>query len=175
MSVDTTVPDSGDLFDTVAYIGGKPERSKFNPVENDSFAVKPKGGFWTSPLRDDGRFGWLDWTEREMRLPEEFDVWECHPEDELTVATIDTYQDLIAYLDVYERNDHFRAHSSQAALDFEEMATVYDAIYLTENGQRETRLTSPNLYGWDCETVLWLDWRFDTVEHLGTVGDYYDT
>ena len=30
----------------------------------------------------------------------------------------------------------------------------YDAIFLTEKGQHETRFSEPSLYGWDCECVL---------------------
>jgi hypothetical protein len=42
--------------------------------------------------------------------------------------------------------------------NYERAATLYDIIYLTEKGQRETRFPSANcnfnLYGWDVETVL---------------------
>ena len=39
--------------------------------------------------------------------------------------------------------------------DFEKMVKMgYDAIYLTDKGQMETRFTMPDLYGWDCECVL---------------------
>jgi hypothetical protein len=31
---------------------------------------------------------------------------------------------------------------------------IYDAIWLTENGQRETRYGEPSLYGCGCESVL---------------------
>lgn len=40
-------------------------------------------------------------------------------------------------------------------IDFEKMAEDYDAFWLTENGQAETRFSRPfSLYGWDVETVL---------------------
>ena len=50
-------------------------------------------------------------------------------------------------------------------IDYEEMAKEYDAIWLTVNGQWDTRLpemdgnydidgSSINLYGWDCESLL---------------------
>jgi len=45
--------------------------------------------------------------------------------------------------------------------DYEECATRYDAIHLTDRGQWATRMTHPkNLYGWDCESVLILNKTF---------------
>jgi len=39
--------------------------------------------------------------------------------------------------------------------NFELLATMCDAIWLTEKGQNETHLSYPiSLYGWDCESVL---------------------
>jgi hypothetical protein len=50
-------------------------------------------------------------------------------------------------------------------LDFERMrADGYDGVHLTEQGQWRTRLTELNLYGWDCESTIWLRWAFTSVE-----------
>lgn len=51
--------------------------------------------------------------------------------------------------------------------DFELLAKHFDVIHLTENGQYETRLNHPDLYGWDCESSLWLNWAVEKVEDLG--------
>lgn len=40
-------------------------------------------------------------------------------------------------------------------IDFEKCAEKgIDAIHLTEDGVYNTRFSTPDLYGWDCETVL---------------------
>lgn len=39
--------------------------------------------------------------------------------------------------------------------DFEAMQEVgIHAIHITLQGERETRFSTPSLYGWDCESVL---------------------
>ena len=49
-------------------------------------------------------------------------------------------------------------YKSILCIDFKEASKTWDAIFLTEKGQRETRFTHPkNLYGWDCESVLILN------------------
>jgi hypothetical protein len=55
-------------------------------------------------------------------------------------------------------------------LDFEELARDYDALHLTVRGQWKTRMTRPNLYGWDVESTLWFRWKFNRVEFLGRLG-----
>jgi len=42
-------------------------------------------------------------------------------------------------------------------LDFEQLSKTYDAVWLTYNGERKTRYSNPDLYGWDCESVLILN------------------
>ena len=43
-------------------------------------------------------------------------------------------------------------------LDFEKISEEYDAIWLTVNGEHETRWSQPqNMYGWDCETVYFMN------------------
>ncbi len=48
----------------------------------------------------------------------------------------------------------------QPVLDFEKLARDFDGIWLTAEGQWDTRMTSPNLYGWDVECVLFFRWVF---------------
>lgn len=44
---------------------------------------------------------------------------------------------------------------SKAYPDFEAIHEAgVDAVYLTQQGERETRFNDPSLYGWDCECVL---------------------
>ena len=51
--------------------------------------------------------------------------------------------------------------------DFEKVALEFDAIHLTTRGMMETRFTpfeTPDLYGWDCESVLVLNRDVIVVE-----------
>lgn len=52
----------------------------------------------------------------------------------------------------------------------EAIAKKYDAVHLTSEGQWRTRHSTPNLYGWDCESTLWLRWKFEKVEYIGEMG-----
>lgn len=153
----------------------RPREEQMDPIENrDDLVSKPYGGLWTSPI--DSEFGWLDWCEMEdfFRSDEDEYLYEFivdNDDDDVLVYTIDCEYDLNALLDLFERDDiQKRSFQLFAPLDFEALATVYDGIYLTENGQRETRLTEPSLNGWDCECVLWLDWCFSDVEYIKEVN-----
>lgn len=49
-------------------------------------------------------------------------------------------------------------------LNFEMIAVDWDIIWLTKQGMRETHLTMPfNLYGWDCESSVWLRDKFEVI------------
>ena len=36
------------------------------------------------------------------------------------------------------------------------MSRIYDGVHLTAKGQCDTRMSNPNLHGWDVECTLWL-------------------
>lgn len=123
---------------------------KVLPVKNDNW-VKPKkeGGVWTSPV--DSNWGWKDWNEDEQFA-------ECDQRNSFTVClkkdakifVIDSLNDL--------KNAPLTYGYSIKVLDFERIAKKYDAIWLTEKGQKATHFSYPlNLCGWDCETVLILN------------------
>ena len=114
--------------------------SKFTPIENIPFFVKPKGGLWASPVN--AAWGWREW---------------CKIEEFGDISNNFTF--------VFDGNVFVIDSISSAAsmpwidhdksIDFEKMLELgYDAIYLTEKGQKETRFSTPSLYGWDCECVL---------------------
>lgn len=147
-----------------------PSLESFEPVENKDDGVhKPRGGLWTSTLRDDTS-GWLDWCKAESFYSGDEIVWLLYPEDELDIYEIDSQADLLTLLDHFERPGGDPAIDAQrgtfAPIDFETMAEEYDAIHLTEEGQWDTRMTRPGLYGWDSECYLWFRWCFeDIAEH----------
>jgi len=69
----------------------------------------------------------------------------------------------------YEQPEKFpynRTLFPYASLDWEEIAKHYDAIMLTEKGEKETRYTNPSLYGWDCESTLWFRNVFKKIKKI---------
>jgi hypothetical protein len=128
--------------------GSKFEIEKFKIPKNNSYFVKPYGGLWASPVNSE--FGWIDWCKaenfREDKLNEyfEFEITNWN-----NIIIIDNEKDMLNKL-IWINTD---------SINFE---ILYNnnihGIYLTENGQYETRLTYPyNLYGWDCECMLILN------------------
>lgn len=123
------------------------DKSLVKPITNDNW-VKPIGGLWTSPK--DSNWGWKNWCESE-------DFADCKQEnscelilkDDAKIFVIDSLDNLLT--------GHFiqETFTKRYYLDFELMAKLFDAIWLTEKGQNETHYAHPiNLYGWDCETVF---------------------
>jgi hypothetical protein len=122
---------------------------KFSSPKNNSFGWerKPFGGLWASPV--DSQDGWKEWC-----ISEEFHTELLEVSFEFivdgNVAIIDSLDDLMKLpLNRY------------SSIDFEKLLEDgVDAIWLTDNGQWDTRLSTPaDLYGWDCESVLVLNPR----------------
>jgi hypothetical protein len=121
-----------------------PER--YLPVRNGE--IKPKGGLWSSPVG--AEYGWRWWCEEADYhvdlLDQFFTFW-----IKGRVLKIDSVDEMMRmpWKPVDDR------YPSLTRPDFERMRySGIDAIWLTSNGERETRLSVPhNLYGWDCETV----------------------
>lgn len=119
--------------------------NKFKEIKNSW--TKPNGGLWTSPV--DSLYGWYDWCKSE-------NFRDCNIENSFRlklnigakICKIDTLEDLLN-LPIYKTYPRY--------LDFEKISLIYDCIWLTVNGQYDTRYSEPNLYGWDCESVLLLN------------------
>lgn len=129
---------------------------KFDSVKNCEkrmAAKKPSGGLWTCLINEP--FGWRDWC-----LSENFFL------DSLeTFFIVDFTGELLVIDDLHDMSK-LHLHQSEIykdlpffnlAPDFEQLKKEYDAIYLTTRGEKLTRLTEPNLYGWDCGCVLVLN------------------
>jgi hypothetical protein len=149
-----------------------PDRQQFQPPTNDphGLGIKPSGGLWTSTLDMATGSGWVQWC-----LAEDYGIpggyrWHAYrlvPMRDADILEIDSYADLKQVIDQFG-TDGPSLHVDSKSLDFVKLAQTYDAIHLTENGQWTTRLTFPHtLYGWDCESVLWLHWAFSEVHDLG--------
>lgn len=121
---------------------------KFEEVKNREW-MKPKGGLWTSPITS--KWGWKDWCNaenfRECNISNSFEV---KLNENAKILIINSCYDLDKILKISFKLDLI----GRKILDYEKLAQQYDAIHLTENGQRKTRYSINNLYGWDCETVF---------------------
>jgi hypothetical protein len=159
------------------FIGRKePNSHHFNPVSNDEgFGVKPRGGLWTSTYGPVYGSGWVDWClSEDYNVPPDgrFASWLLEPNPTAVVLEIDSYEDLqvLVESDYGIDGPGYALRLGGRGINFEKLATWghIDAIHLTERGQWATRLSHPHtLYGWDCESTLWLRWAFVKVENLG--------
>lgn len=131
--------------------------------------VKPSGGLWTSTYDERHGSGWVQWClDEEYSLPKA-GLWQCtllHPSPTARVYEIDTLADLKRLLRTFGENT-LGAGLRFGYPDFEAVAREFDAIHLTDAGQWATRYSEPSLYGWDCESTLWLRWVFASVEEIG--------
>lgn len=134
----------------------KEETFQLKPIkiENDNF-VKPKGGIWVSPIKEDNSNGWKEWCEEEnfAGLNKYQVIFNIDLKD---VIIIDSYDDLKKL-----KWKKIHPEVSYSYPDFEKIKGCgVCGIYLTERGQWETRLSRPlNLYGWDCESILIINER----------------
>lgn len=142
-----------DSLNTLIHFGSNHYNPKMiRPIKNREWC-KPSGGLWTSP--EDSKYGWKEWCKAEdFRDCNEHNCFKLNLNEEAKVYVINNVQDIlkaplvkIKYKDMY----------SKQFIDFELLSKEYDAIWLTEEGQRKTRNSEPDLYGWDCETVLILN------------------
>ncbi len=149
----------------ISYGLGEYDPDKFNIIENNKYNIKPSGGLWSSPKISE--YGWINFCIDEnyyksggFRTGFEFQL---KPDSKIYI--IDSFYDLIKV--PYKLKDPLYSGMSfnQNFIDYEEMAKEYDAIWLTAEGQYETRLPEMNglydfdghiinLYGWDCESLL---------------------
>jgi len=118
---------------------------KFKPIKNRDF-VKPEGGLWASPV--DSEYGWREWCEAEKFNEEKLEIaFQFEYTGRFLVINSQYGLGAMCWREV----DYWRG---KLVPDFELMAIEIDAIHLTARGQAATRWSQPDLYGWDCESVL---------------------
>jgi hypothetical protein len=141
-------------FALIHYGSDEFRKELFRDVRN-SYWVKPEGGLWTSPVNS--QWGWKDWCDAEQfRECDKQNSFIVHLKPGTKVVVIDGKKDFEKLLETHGLDMPFMKRQGP---DFEKLfGDGYQAIWLTEKGQQETRFTFPSsLYGWDVETVLILD------------------
>jgi hypothetical protein len=161
MKVVTDIPDLVFCGDVA------PRPEQFDPVTNGErrFHPKPKGGMWLCPATSDYR--WKRWCIENQYNDDVYrQEWTLKVKEGTRFLVIDTHSDLVELLAEYGTETVLERtyFLSEWSIDFEKIATDYDGIWLTERGQWETRLTEPNLYGWDLESILVFRWVFEEAE-----------
>lgn len=150
-----------------------PSRESIEPLSDRGGAMrKPRGGFWTSTYDEHYGSGWIQWCLGESYDcdPDDpvFRVWILEPDPAARVYEVDTYSDVALLCEHYgetvEHGDYSETYPA-----WSRVARDYDAVHLTDDGQWATRFSDPGLYGWDCESTLWLRWAFTAVVDLGRV------
>lgn len=146
--------------------------AKIQPVTDSGF-IKPHGGLWTATLTVDADevvvdTSWASWCRSEGFANPTAPVTVVIPDRDATVYVIDTVADLKALEEAFYHPSPLGV-AMWPQLSWERVATELDSIWLTDAGQWATRFSQPGLYGWDCETVLWLKPRF-TVGATVTLG-----
>ncbi|MFJ6215109.1 hypothetical protein ACIQGZ_17495 [Streptomyces sp. NPDC092296] len=112
----------------------------------------------SSPGGEPVRTAWTDWCRDEACFDADTYVRfvEIVPAPDARVLRIDTLADLRTVVAAFPA-DPFYPGQRQEYPDWHAMAAAgWDAVWLTDDGQRATPYGEPNLYGWDCESVLWL-------------------
>lgn len=148
---------------------------KFRTPVNSKFMPKPEaGGLWTATVTQVEPTGavrstsWLDWCRSENFGRGRYTRYlEIRPTPCARVLRIDSLADLRAIHSEYGFLPDDRFPAFAAVLDWERMAREgVDGVYLTHQGQYETRFPSdggPSLYGWDTESLLLLNPAYRVV------------
>lgn len=118
------------------------------------------GGRWTSPVTrhtPDGTpsgSAWTDFSRAEMIGDQDYALLtEIFPVPDARVVAIDDLADLRALVAAHP----YAIDPLTQGVDWPAVRDAgWDAVYLTAAGKAATAYSTPDLYGWDVETVLWL-------------------
>lgn len=115
------------------------------PIRNTKMMPKPQGGLWGT--RADSEFGWKEWCEEQgFRQCHEAQAFRFTLRPDARVLLITDADNLVDLPHV-----EGPLTTRWDCLDFEKLATEYDAIevLITEDFRLNQRL-----YGWDCDSIL---------------------
>lgn len=133
-------------------------KEKFAPIKNRFMKLKPAGGLWASPYWSDNEYvsSWHEWCSSEMPKWVSNDTVVLDIKDTAKVYTINSKKDLRNLIKIVGGITRKYITVDGKSINFEEASKVYDVIYLSKRGQERTYF---ELYGWDCESTLILNWE----------------
>jgi len=146
------------------YIGSKrPSSSNINPIKNDDSYMsefpKPKGGFWTSSLIKVDEKYTSKWVQHRQKtnwtISENEDLYILIPSDTnlLTIENKSTFESLKSNYTINNKSRHRH-------INFEKIKSDgYSGVRVTSNALSF-------LKGWDCESTIWFNWCFKSVENV---------
>lgn len=132
---------------------GATELHEIEPIQNERFFTKPKGGLWASPV--DASFGWKEWCEREhFRKNSEENSFRFRVKDESKIIHLYSVKDLDK---LPKQKSEYNDESLMCILDFEKIQKDYDGIELHLSDESNHDFCNGlyfKLYGWDCDSIL---------------------
>lgn len=150
-------------MDKVICMGIAVKKEQIMPICNQDMFCKPEGGLWTSPYWRGEKFlsDWHEWCTEQYFL--DYSNQPCSIisfKSDVRIYKIDCHDDAVALLANYKYEGSFDIplFGNQNHLDYKKMSQDFDAIYLTNRGELDTRWRTRSnevsLYGWDVETVF---------------------
>lgn len=148
----------------IHYGTEKLKKGLFKSIKNRRCWNKPRGGIWASPLNSN--HSW-----RKFCLDENFNIGTLKKHILFKISSNSKIYIINSYLDLINLRKYFIHNTdiifNEITIDYEKMMKDgYDGIYLTENGEYDTRFPpcgrydcslmggKLDLYGWDCESIV---------------------
>lgn len=154
------------MINDQVFVGrNKPQKKYLNPVTNREHSSKPKGGIWTSPVRDSG-YSAFEAFEGGTLINSDTDAWLLIPNKNHNVLEVDSVEQLEELPSISNE----RLYSERTYIDFEEVFfRGYDGLKVS--GDVTYKKSFSNYYslqGWDFESIIWntLSW-VEEIKHLG--------
>jgi hypothetical protein len=147
------------MIPSLGFVSERPFSLGFYEEIEDQNFVKPLGGLWLSRIQENEKTLWQNWCEEQRWSPYEAPVYfqEVFLRDNAKVIRLHSFEDFEELIESYPSPHDYSPFS------FEALSKDFDVIWLTDRGERETRvlchslLKIPSLYGWDFETFLVLN------------------
>ncbi|MBP5399646.1 MAG: hypothetical protein J6Y53_04440 [Alphaproteobacteria bacterium] len=143
------------------YVGfNKPNKENFTPVKNLDCWTKPQedGGFWTSPMENNGKSSWQNWLENQNHHSlDELKHWHIIMEPETRILEADM---MLHNIRPYLRKSH--GMPMPYIIDYEKMSKDYDFLYVPKEVQERHRMGV--FMGFDVETGLFLNPTFEALD-----------
>jgi hypothetical protein len=132
---------------------------------------KPDNCLWTSTWTGEySGSAWIQFVLSGHFRDNPFDCYLLTPNRKTRILTIDNRGDLYSTQQRYP----LKNQAGYRLLDFEAIASKYDAVHLTARGYRDCCSVTErvNLYWWDCESTVWFRpvW---VIKHIGMMNFQY--